>query len=124
MAPSRFNAPSFLHRHNPLGRVVRACTLWTNRAADLKIAPTERAVNAMQYQSHPSRRALHANFHETLKERGSIEVEYSGERFHRGRPGVEALDPPPNRLFPPAGTERRKDGNQAKHQQQPAISAL
>src|SRR5678816_2086345 len=87
---------SFLHRHNPLGRVVQARTLRTNLAADLQIAPTKRAVDAMQYQSHPSRRALHANFHETLKERGSIEVEHSGERFHRGRPGLEALDPPPN----------------------------
>src|SRR5678815_3262913 len=69
---------SFLHRHNPLARVVQARTLRTNLAADLQIAPTRRAVDAMQYQSRPSRRALHANFHEALKERGSIEVEHSG----------------------------------------------
>jgi hypothetical protein len=73
------------------------------RAPDLQIAQTERAVDTMQYQSHPSRRALHANFHEALKERGSIEVEYSGESFYRGRPDVEALDPPPHGPFPPAG---------------------
>src|SRR4030095_12689159 len=103
LASSLLIGRSFLHRHNPLGRVVRARTLRTNRAPDLQIAPTERAVDTMQYQSHPSRRALHANFHEALKERSQFEVEHAGERFSRGRPGFEALAPPPHGPFPPAG---------------------
>ena len=44
-SPVTFQLSLFLHRHNPLGRVVRARTLRTNRAPDLQIARLERSVD-------------------------------------------------------------------------------
>src|SRR5262245_12486580 len=89
-----------LEGYNELNEIISSYLRWWESAANLQIAPTQRTFCTMEVENDSRFRSLDPDLHETLKERGTVEVEEPGQSLDTDRPSLEPLDPLPERLLP------------------------
>ena len=81
-------------------RSLAVCPFGNLVVLDVKVAPAQAAVGAVEPESHRVGRSFDANLHEALEERGAVVVERRRHGFRRRRPGAQVLDPQPQRPLP------------------------